>query len=272
MAKKINQKSFSHDGNYKGFWRARTSFNRWEEREETRKDTIYKARFTYTNIDGEYNLEARFTADYGDWLDYIENTENAKKQINQTNQSGEKKEEERKKIDNIKPDLNQGQMNKLLDRIKDIETNIKKTVPEKVKDMKEIMAEIEKKSQETVDQLEEKQDGLQDNINRLGQDYVNKVKNGQNGAAVLIAAQINKLESEMAELDKAKDEFKDGNWAKDYIKKLQEENSKSWYQKIDWKSSTTYGKLSLLVVSIIALAVLIIWVAKKLKYFFISNK
>lgn len=134
------------------------------------------------------------------------------------------------------------------------------------------MAEIDKKNEEMLAELDDKQESLQDNINKLGADYAKKVQAGKNAAASLIAAQMKKLESEMVELENEKKKFKDGKWIKDYINESRKENSKWFFQKIDWKKPSTYGKLSLLIIILVVFVILIVWIVGKIKSLFVSEK
>lgn len=132
MDRKKDVKIFHRTGG-QGFWSWENVY--WKEARKktwTGKDTDYEASFhykDYTNVE----LNAAYSTDYAEWRNFIIEREKAIKQVNESNKPIEEKKEEVKKFDAKKVDLDKGPYNQILQRVKDIETNIKKLFPRKSK-------------------------------------------------------------------------------------------------------------------------------------------
>jgi hypothetical protein len=271
MTKQKNFKSFYRKGTC-GFTHWHSAWgNEGRTKIEEREDTIYEAKFVYENMCSQSVLEGCRNSDYADWLDYVNSTEQQKKQINQSGKSGEEKVKQKKGLDESKVDLNEGSYNKLFQKIKDIEVNIQKTIPEKTKDMKKIMEEIEKKNEEITANMDDKLDKLQDEHNNLAQQYKKKMEEGNKVAANLIAVKMKEVGDKMDEIVEVKEKFTNGQWVKDYLEGQKEEKNKWFLQKLDWKSPYTYGKLSLGVAILVAVIILVIWIVRKIMAVFTSK-
>lgn len=181
---------------------------------------------------------------------------------------GAKLEEKLKKID--KKDIQEaesgteipkGEVQKILDDIKELQDNVKKTEPEKVEDMKKLMERVEKENREQVEKLNEKIDELQEDKQSIAGKLQQAINNNNTAQAAILTKQLEAVQNSIDDKLLEKTEV----ISKEKIEELLKARNKSWFQVIDWKNPWTYAKISLALVILFVIIGLFIWLWGKIK-------
>ncbi len=135
---------------------------------------------------------------------------------------------------------------KILDDIKELKDNVKKTEPEKVKDMKAIMERVEKENREAVEKI---------------------LENNNTAQVAMIKARVEKVHQSIGDKLLEKKEVVSG----DKINELIKAQSKPWFQTINYKSPWLYGFIILLLVVTFIVIGFFVWFWGKIKSYFVSN-
>lgn len=161
-----------------------------------------------------------------------------------------------------------GDYEKLLEQIEALKKDRTKPLELKQKDMQKILADIERKSQETINSVNEQIEKKQEEITRAAQE-LNKARNENDRAKMNeITAVIQKAQVEMVEMNRTKANI----ITVEELKKYLEENEKNRFQSIDLKSSRTYLYAFTFLSLIFLLFVVFALIFQKIKSFFFSNK
>lgn len=158
-----------------------------------------------------------------------------------------------------------GDFEKLVDKVKEIQNDVKKTIPEKAKDMKKIMEEIEKKNLERTKDLRAAEDKLNEERVEAAARMKEAEEAGNENAKKIFAAKMQELDIKIAENLAKQSEVPTKD---DYLKMLEElekDKQKSFLEKINWKNPWTYGVIGLFFIVLFTVAFLCLWIWGRIK-------
>jgi len=121
---------------------------------------------------------------------------------------------------------------KILDDIKELKDNVKKTEPEKVKDMKAIMERVEKENREAVEKINQEVEQLTEDKQNLAKQLQTALENNNTAQVAMIKARVEKVHQSIGDKLLEKKEVVSG----DKINELIKAQSKPWFQTINYKS------------------------------------
>ena len=158
-----------------------------------------------------------------------------------------------------------GDFEKLVDKVKEIQDDVKKTIPEKAKDMKKVMEEIEKNNLERTKDLRAAEDKLNEERVEAAARIKEAEEAGNENAKKIFAAKMKELDIKIAENLAKQGEVPTKD---DYLKMLEElekDKQKSFLEKINWKNPWTYGVIGLFFIVLFTVVFLCLWIWGRIK-------
>ena len=187
------------------------------------------------------------------WMDSIDTWEEEKKNPppKNTNNQGQTNN-----IDTSTPskpetlNLPKGDFEKLVDKVKEIQNDVKKTIPEKAKDMKKLMEEIEKKNEERTKKLRVAEDKLSEERIEFAARIKQAEEQGNENIKRAFAAKMQEADIKIAENLAKQSEVPTKNHYLKMLEELEKDKQKSFLEKVNWKNPWTYGMIGIFFVII----------------------